>query len=74
VVWNVKLDLDSEVAHRFPEGWREFGYLVDTNMLNATAISQPNTWSFMRHSSVVASFGSGINSVRILKILPGWSR
>jgi hypothetical protein len=74
VVWNVKLDLDSEVAHRFPEGWREFGYLVDTNMLNATAISQPNTWAFMRHSSVVASFGSGINSVRILKILPGWSR
>lgn len=73
VVWNVKLDLDSEVQHRFPDGWREFGYFVDTNTVNATATSQPNTWAFLRHSSVAASFGSGINEVKILKILPRWS-
>jgi len=71
LVWFYKLDLDPAVAGRFPEGWRDFDYIVATGWDRTILPGSPGLVQVrlaFDHSTVVASFGSGSDRVVIRRI------
>ena len=68
VVFNWPLDYDPAVKRAFPDGWRDFDYIVATDGIRANTTQTPNTEQALDHSFVVASFGTGIDRVEIREI------
>jgi cellulose synthase/poly-beta-1,6-N-acetylglucosamine synthase-like glycosyltransferase len=53
------LDKDPAVRRYFPQGWREFDYIVSTWAMRVTAKALPSTAQALKHSRLVAVFGQG---------------
>jgi hypothetical protein len=62
------LDYDPAVKHYFPNGWRDFDYIVSTEAMRATADRTPETAQALAHSSVVRTFGRGNHRIEFRKI------
>jgi cellulose synthase/poly-beta-1,6-N-acetylglucosamine synthase-like glycosyltransferase len=69
VVFYWPLDYDPAVERAFPQGWRDFDYIVSTPDVRNTAYLTPNTALALRHSKPVATFGEGGNRIEIRKIV-----
>ncbi len=58
VVWYSKLDRDPAVKKRFPDGWRDFGYIIATpSMRRGAEQDRSATLAALRNSVPVAHFG-----------------
>ncbi|HVM67836.1 MAG TPA: glycosyltransferase [Acidimicrobiales bacterium] len=68
VVFNWPLDYDPAVQKVFPDGWRDFDYVISTDGIRANTTQTPNTAQALDHSFVVASFGAGIDRVEVREI------
>jgi hypothetical protein len=68
VIWFYKLDTDPDIQGRYPQGWREFDYLVSTATLRSFPDSLPQAREAQRRSRVVATFGRGTQRVEIRKV------
>jgi 4-amino-4-deoxy-L-arabinose transferase-like glycosyltransferase len=68
------LDYDPAVQRYFPQGWRDFDYIVSTFDLRITDIYTPNSAAALLHSRVVATFGSGNDRIEIRAITKPSSR
>lgn len=64
-----ELDYDPAVKAYFPQGWRDFDYIVSTGAMRVTAVYTPNTAAALAHSRVVATFGHGPNRIEIRAII-----
>lgn len=64
------LDYDPAVKTLFPNGWRDFDYVVSTGAMRVTATYTPNTEQALQHSRVVAQFGSGGDRIEVRAIMP----
>jgi cellulose synthase/poly-beta-1,6-N-acetylglucosamine synthase-like glycosyltransferase len=64
------LDYDPAVKTLFPNGWRDFDYVVSTGAMRVTATYTPNTAQALQHSRVVARFGSGGDRIEVRAIMP----
>ena len=67
VVWYYKLGTDSEVDARFPSGWRDFDYVVSSDVMRSG--STPEALAAIKHSRTVASFGTGTRRIEIKGIV-----
>lgn len=71
VVWFYKLDLDPGVAAMFPDGWRDFAYLVvgfnDRN--DVTSSPLPQVDAALHHSVIVAQFGTGRDEYAVYRVV-----
>jgi hypothetical protein len=63
------LDYDPAVKRTFPQGWRDFDYLVLTQAILVTVTNTPTAAAAIRHSRVVASFGQGTSTIQIREII-----
>jgi glycosyltransferase XagB len=68
------LDYDPAVKRVFPQGWRDFTYVVSTEAMRDSTYQTPTAAAALAHSSVVASFGRGTGRVEIRKISTAQSR
>jgi 4-amino-4-deoxy-L-arabinose transferase-like glycosyltransferase len=68
VIWFYKLDLDSAVAARLPDGWRDVDYIVSTPAVRQDPASLPTVDTLLTHSTVVAAFGPGDGRIEIRRI------
>jgi 4-amino-4-deoxy-L-arabinose transferase-like glycosyltransferase len=64
------LDYDPAVKRLFPDGWRDFDYIVSTGAMRVTATYTPNTAEALQHSRLVARFGSGGERIEVRAIVP----
>jgi len=64
------LDYDPAVKRLFPNGWRDFDFVVSTGAMRVTATYTPNTAQALQHSRVVARFGSGGDRIEVRAIMP----
>jgi glycosyltransferase XagB len=64
------LDYDPAVKQRFPQGWRDFDYVVVNQDMRVTMTSTPTAAEAVAHSHVVASFGHGSQLIQIRAIEP----
>jgi cellulose synthase/poly-beta-1,6-N-acetylglucosamine synthase-like glycosyltransferase/4-amino-4-deoxy-L-arabinose transferase-like glycosyltransferase len=62
------LDYDPAVKKLFPNGWRDFDYVVSTDAMRVTATYTPTTAQALEHSRVVARFGSGYGRIEVRAI------
>jgi hypothetical protein len=67
------LDYDPAVKREFPQGWRDFDYIVSTAGIRDSITQTPTAAQALDHSAVVVSFGRGSQLIQIRKImaLPG---
>lgn len=70
VVWYYKLDTDPAVEALSPQGWRDFDYVVSTNSLRTLPAVSPEARSALANSTVVATFGTGVQRVEVHRIQP----
>ena len=70
VVWFFKLDNDPEIKARYPNGWRQFGYVVSTAGVRGSFNELPSISAALEHGAVVASFGNGEDQVQIVRVQP----
>jgi 4-amino-4-deoxy-L-arabinose transferase-like glycosyltransferase len=68
VVFYWPLDYDPAVKRRFPDGWRDFDYVVSVQGMRNTLNQTPTTAAALVHSRVVASFGRGAARIEIRAI------
>lgn len=68
VVWYYKLDQDPGVGAEFRRGWRDFDYIVSTEILRTTNYNVPSVKAALAHSRVVARFGVGQKRIEIRRI------
>jgi cellulose synthase/poly-beta-1,6-N-acetylglucosamine synthase-like glycosyltransferase/4-amino-4-deoxy-L-arabinose transferase-like glycosyltransferase len=64
------LDYDPAVKRLFPNGWRDFDYVVSTDPMRVTTTYTPTTAQALQHSRVVARFGSGDGRIEVRAIMP----
>jgi glycosyltransferase XagB len=64
------LDKDPAVRRFFPNGWREFDYIVSTQAMRVTAIYTPSTQAALAQSRAVARFGRGPDRIEVRAITP----
>jgi hypothetical protein len=57
IVWFYKYDLDPAVESRFPGGWHDVDYVVESSIVGATESQLPRTQAAIEHGQVVATFG-----------------
>jgi hypothetical protein len=62
------LDYDPAVKARFPNGWRDFDFVVSTEAVRATTRLTPTTAEALGHSRVVTRFGRGEQRIEIRAI------
>jgi cellulose synthase/poly-beta-1,6-N-acetylglucosamine synthase-like glycosyltransferase len=62
------LDYDPAVRKAFPQGWRDFNYIVVTQDMLDTLNQTPSVAAAINHSRVVASFGQGLHRIAIRAI------
>jgi hypothetical protein len=65
VIWFYKVDLDPAV--KLPDGWHSIAYVV-LGELSPTTSGLPTVSAAIDHSTVVATFGSGPDSLTIRKV------
>jgi hypothetical protein len=65
------LDYDPAVKRHFPDGWRDFDYIVSTDGIRAAGQHTPSAVQAINHSRVVARFGSGNALIEIRAITRG---
>ena len=68
VIWFYKLDLDSAVAKRLPDGWRDVDYIVSTPAVRQDPGSLPTVRALLTNSTVIASFGPESGRIEIRKV------
>lgn len=68
VIWFYKLDLDSAVAKRLPDGWRDVDYIVSTPAVRQDPSSLPTVRALLANSTVIASFGPDNGLIEIRKV------
>ena len=59
------LDYDPAVKRTFPQGWRDFDYIVVTPAILDTLTNTPTAAAAIKHSRLVASFGQGPSTVQV---------
>jgi glycosyltransferase XagB len=64
------LDKDPAVRRYFPNGWREFDYIVSTQAMRVTAIYTPSTRRALAQSRLVERFGRGPVRIEVRAIAP----
>jgi hypothetical protein len=64
------LDKDPAVRRFFPEGWRQFNYVVVTSAMRDTAKYTPSTYQALQHSRLAAAFGTGDERIEIRAVTP----
>jgi cellulose synthase/poly-beta-1,6-N-acetylglucosamine synthase-like glycosyltransferase len=64
------LDKDPAVTRFFPDGWREFDYIVASQAMRDTARYVPSTAQALAHSRLVVSYGEGYERIDIRAITP----
>ncbi|TML09380.1 MAG: hypothetical protein E6G41_00210 [Actinobacteria bacterium] len=62
------LDYDPAVKQRFPDGWRDFDYVVSTQAVRSTLRLTPTTARALDHSVVIAQFGQGDQRIEVRAI------
>jgi hypothetical protein len=62
------LDYDPAVKRRFPDGWRDFDYVVSTQAVRSTLRLTPTTARALDHSVVIARFGHGDQRIEVRAI------
>jgi hypothetical protein len=62
------LDYDPAVKKRFPNGWRDFDFIVSTEAVRSTLRLTPITARALDHSRVVARFGHGDQRIEVRAI------
>jgi hypothetical protein len=62
------LDYDPAVKRQFPDGWRDFDYVVLNQDMRVTMSNTPTAAQAVAHSRVVASFGRGAQLIEIRAI------
>jgi glycosyltransferase XagB len=65
------LDYDPAVKRRFPNGWRDFDYIVSTEGVRSTLERTPTTARALERSRVAARFGRGEGRIEIRAIWRG---
>jgi hypothetical protein len=68
VVFYWAFDFDPAVQKHFPNGWRDFDYIVSTLGMRSDIGQVPETREALRHSRVVAGFGDGPLRIEIRAI------
>jgi 4-amino-4-deoxy-L-arabinose transferase-like glycosyltransferase len=69
VVFYWPLDYDPAVQRLFPQGWRDFDYVVSTLGMRNDGSQTPTARDAIQHSFVLASFGTGNDLVEIREII-----
>jgi hypothetical protein len=62
------LDYDPAVKRHFPDGWRDFDYLVSTQPVRSTLTLTPTAAQALRQSRLVVQFGRGQARIEIRAI------
>jgi hypothetical protein len=70
VVWFWKLGTDPEVDAYYPNGWRDFDYVVATGALRGSSNVIPPLKTMLRHSRPLASFGRYGEEIQVLEVRP----
>jgi glycosyltransferase XagB len=65
------LDYDPAVKRRFPNGWRDFDYIVSTEAVRSLLRLTPTTARALDHSRVIKQFGHGDQRIEIRAIEGG---
>ncbi|MCU7728508.1 glycosyltransferase family 39 protein [Actinoplanes sp. KI2] len=68
VIWFYKIDLDSAVAKRLPDGWRDVDYVVSTPAMRQDPNSLPTVRTLLTRSTVIASFGPPGGQIEIRRV------
>jgi hypothetical protein len=68
VIWFYKIDLDSAVAKRLPDGWRDVDYVVSTPAMRQDPNSLPTVRTLLTNSTVIASFGPQGGQIEIRRV------
>jgi len=68
VIWFYKIDLDSAVAKRLPDGWRDVDYVVSTPAMRQDPNSLPTVRTLLTRSTVIASFGPAGGQIEIRRV------
>jgi cellulose synthase/poly-beta-1,6-N-acetylglucosamine synthase-like glycosyltransferase len=63
------LNYDPAVKRTFPQGWRDFDYIVLTQSIFDTLTNTPTAAAAVQHSRVIASFGHGTSTIQVRQIL-----
>jgi 4-amino-4-deoxy-L-arabinose transferase-like glycosyltransferase len=63
------LDYDPAVQRRFPDGWRDFDWIVSTQAVRSTTYLTPTTAQALAHSVVVKQFGQGDQRIEVRGIV-----
>ncbi|BCL28057.1 ArnT family glycosyltransferase [Streptomyces aurantiacus] len=71
VIWFYKADLDPAVTKTMPRGWRDIDYVVASPTVRRDAVDLPNVNQAMKHSTPVATFGSGPDRIEIRQVESG---
>jgi cellulose synthase/poly-beta-1,6-N-acetylglucosamine synthase-like glycosyltransferase len=67
------LDFDPAVKRQFPNGWRDFDYIVSTQGIrDSTPTEVPTSFKALAHSRVVARFGRGPQRIEVREISPDY--
>jgi hypothetical protein len=62
------LDYDPAVKRRFPNGWRDFDYIVSNQAVRSTLKLTPTTAQALEHSHVITQFGRGDGRIEVRAI------
>jgi glycosyltransferase XagB len=65
------LDLDPAVRRRFPNGWRDFDYVLSTDGVRGGLDRTPTTKAALDHSRLIARFGGGSGRIEVRAIIGG---
>jgi cellulose synthase/poly-beta-1,6-N-acetylglucosamine synthase-like glycosyltransferase len=63
------LDYDPALRRHFPQGWRDFDYVVSTEAMRDGTNQTPTAGQALAHSATVASFGREAQRIEIRKIM-----
>ncbi|MGW2745257.1 ArnT family glycosyltransferase [Streptomyces sp. NPDC001450] len=67
-IWFYKADLDPAVTKTMPHGWKDLDYVVASPTVRRDARDLPNVRAAIRHSTPVATFGTGPDRIEIRQI------
>ncbi|MEU6093800.1 phospholipid carrier-dependent glycosyltransferase [Streptomyces sp. NPDC047079] len=67
-IWFYKADLDPAVTRTMPRGWRDLDYVVASPTVRRDAVDLPGVMAAMKHSTPVATFGTGPDRIEIRKV------
>ncbi|HEX2160034.1 MAG TPA: glycosyltransferase family 39 protein [Actinomycetes bacterium] len=70
VVWFWKLGTDPEVDVYYPNGWRDFDYVVSTGAMRGSSNVIPELKTMLDHSRPLVSFGQYGEEIQILEVRP----